>query len=155
MPPSIKHIVLIKEPLIHLSTTACSNTEGKAVSKSISISFGASATFDVSKAVHAGLDFGVSVAWSTTDSQSTTTSCMASGDDNKPCVCGLQYKVTQQNAKGTWVKDDGCTKSPKTPFDVTSPVLIKGKAKTEWRTCKAAASQCDQMKNSPACADGL
>lgn len=124
--------------------STCSNTQGKANSKSTSISFSAGGTFDLSEATHAGLDFGVSVAFTTTDSQTTSATCVASGNDNAPCVYSLQYKVTQQNAKGTYVINTGCSESaPPTPFDVTSPVLINGKAKTEWRTCKAAASQCD------------
>ena len=82
--------------------------------------------------------------------------CIASGDDNNPCACGLQYKTTQQNAKGTYVNSDGaCGNSPPKPFDVTSPLLIDGAAQTDWRTCRAAASKCSQMANSPACADGL
>ena len=81
---------------------------------------------------------------------------IASGDDNNPCACGLQYKTTQQNAKGTYLNSDGaCGNSPPKSFDVTSPVLIDGAAQTDWRTCKAAAGECSQMANSPACADGL
>ena len=136
--------------------SACSLTEGKSISKTTGITFGVGGTFDLSEAVHAGLDFGVSVSFTETTSQTTSETCVASGDDNKPCVCGLQFKISQQEARGHFHRSDNCGfKSNEEDFDVTSPVLIDGKPRTQWRVCKAAASTCDKMADSPACADGL
>ncbi|KAI9867941.1 MAG: hypothetical protein M1813_007763 [Trichoglossum hirsutum] len=137
---------------LNVEFPGCSDTEGKSISTTITIGFGTSGSFDVTKALSLGLDFGVSVSTTTTTSQSTTENCPTSGDDNHPCVCGLQFKVTKYRATGTVQQARAC--GPGT-FDVTCPQQFGGFARTEWRSCRSSQSKCSQMASSPLCANGL
>ncbi|KAM0802296.1 hypothetical protein BDR22DRAFT_887539 [Usnea florida] len=135
---------------------ACQRQEGNEVTKEVSISFGAGPSFDLGKAVSSGLDFGVSVAYSTTKTEATVEPCPASQDD-KPCVCGIQYKAFRQEAWGTEHSSNACGQKVSKDFDVTAPI-VKGDKQDpwiQWRPCRSSLSECSTIENMPLCADGV
>ncbi len=104
-----------------------------------------------------GLDFGVSVAYSTTKTEATAEACPASDDADEPCVCGMQYKAFRQEAWGTAHSSNACGKKITKDFDVTAPV-VKGEGNkpwVQWRPCRSSLSKCSTIENIPLCADGV
>ncbi|KAL8663687.1 MAG: hypothetical protein Q9202_003633 [Teloschistes flavicans] len=136
-------------------SAACSRQEGKEVTKEISVDFGVGGSFDLAKAVGLGLDFGVSVAYSTTKAEATNEPCEPSTDPTQPCICGLQFKAFKYEAKGTKHSTNACGKKIEKKFDVTAPVKIGDQPKVQWRSCRSQSSQCPNMADFPLCADGL
>lgn len=125
------------------------------MTKEISVSFGIGGSFDLAKAVGAGLDFGVSVAYSTTKAEATNEPCEAATDPTQPCVCGLQFKAFKYEAKGTRYSTNACGDKLEKKFDVTAPVMIVDQPDVTWRACRSRLSQCSNMADFPLCADGL
>ena len=143
---------------------ACQRLEGTEVTQEISVSFGLGAAFDMPKALSSGLDFGLSVAWSTTKSEGTQEPCPGSDEEDiykNPCVCGLQYKAYRQRATGTRTSTTACGKKVQENFNVTSQILIdagEGKDQSphvEWRSCRSSKSKCQEIEEMDPCADGL
>ncbi|KAI4099056.1 MAG: hypothetical protein L6R37_006161 [Teloschistes peruensis] len=133
----------------------CNRQEGNEVTKEISVSFGVGGSFDLAEAVDAGLDFGVSVAYSTTKTEATSQPCEPSEDPNKPCVCGLQSKAFMQRAKGTRHSTNACGKKVQEAFDVTAPIKKGDQPWVQWRSCRSSLSECPNMAEFPLCADGV
>lgn len=144
---------------------ACQRLEGSEVTVEIGVSFGAGVEIPVHEALSNGLNFGVSVAWSTTKSRGTQESCPISKDAKpyqNPCVCGMQYKAYRQRATGTQFADNACGEEVNPQdFNVTSAVLVdsgEGDDQTpqvEWRTCRSSKSKCSNIEDMDPCAGDL
>lgn len=150
-PTSCFHLKLNLTPF-----KACQRQEGNEVTKEISVSFGVGGSFDVGAAVETGLDFGVSVAYSTTKTEATVEPCPAS-NGTEPCVCGIQYKAFRQEAWGTEHSSNACGHKVSKDFDVTAPV-VKGDKQDpwiQWRPCRSSLSKCSAIESMPLCADGV
>jgi hypothetical protein len=103
-----------------------------------------------------GLDFGVSVAYSTETDVATTETCNSSADDANPCVCGLQYQAVKIRSEGTVTPTGGstCQGSP-TTFNVTAPQTADGHAIVHWRICVSSTNTCKTMPGAAVCGGGL
>ena len=140
---------------------ACTNGETHEVTQEFSISFGVGGAFDVGKAVSNGLEFGVSVAWSTTKAESRSEPCPGSDDEDNPCACGMQYKAFKMQAVGTRSSTNACGNKVHEDFNVTSPILIDSGNKDEssphvvWRSCRSEESLCKDIEKMPLCYGGL
>ncbi|CAF9922614.1 MAG: hypothetical protein HETSPECPRED_005102 [Heterodermia speciosa] len=133
---------------------ACQSGEETSVTKEVSVDFAGNVAFDLAKAVEAGLDFGVSVAYSTTKTESTAEPCPGT-DDPRGCICGLQYQEFKQEAWGTRHSSNACGDKVSEDFDVTAPIKIDDSAEVQWRSCRSKRSECKDIENMPLCADGL
>ena len=127
------------------------------MTKEISVSFSVGGSFDVGEAVSSGLDFGVSVAYSTTKTEGTVEPSPVPDSPDEPCVCGLQYKAFRQEAWGTEHSSNACGHKITKDFDVTAPV-VRGQNKDpwiQWRPCRSSLNQCSTIESMPLCADGI
>lgn len=125
--------------------------------RTIGINFSVGGESNLETAIEGGLDFGVSVSWSTAKSESTVEQCPAGKDPKKPCVCGLQSKAFRERAVGTKTSTNECGKKISAPYDITAPKIVgaQGNAEVQWRICRSAESTCPEAVDQPACADGL
>lgn len=154
LPRNPTHLIPISKLITSLPTKACQSGEETSVTKEVSVDFAGNVAFDLAKAVEAGLDFGVSVAYSTTKTESTAEPCPGT-DDPRGCICGLQYQEFKQEAWGTRHSSNACGDKVSEDFDVTAPIKIDDSAEVQWRSCRSKRSECKDIENMPLCADGL